>query len=106
MLATAGWPAECCAVTQLMPAMTPELVPEPLQLRTRTATIDTLLATPQVLPPIVPATCVPWPLQSSALPPSTASNPELARVPNSLWENRRPVSMTYAVTPSPAAPYV
>ena len=36
-----GWP-----VTQLMPAMTPEFEPEPLQLSTRTATSVTALATP------------------------------------------------------------
>jgi hypothetical protein len=30
--------------------------------------------------------------QSSALPPSTASNPHTARPPNSVWPNRIPVS--------------
>src|SRR3954464_14553580 len=44
MLATAGdaW----LAATQLMPAITPEFVPEPEQLSTRTATRRTALATP------------------------------------------------------------
>ena len=58
MLATAGlvrW-----VRTQSMPAMTPELVPPPLQSSTRTGTSPTRLATPQVLPPTVPATWVPW----------------------------------------------
>src|SRR5690349_4955807 len=68
MLATAGLTA--LAVTQSMPAMTPAVVPLPLQSSTRTATRLTDLATPYVVPPTVPATCVPCPLQSSALPPS------------------------------------
>ena len=73
MLATAGWPAWWFAVTQSMPAITPELVPLPEQSSTRTATSDTCLATPYVVPPTVPATCVPCPLQSSAAPPSITS---------------------------------
>src|SRR5204862_6525030 len=44
MLATAGLIAFCA--TQFTPAMTPELVPEPLQSSTRTATSVTPLATP------------------------------------------------------------
>ena len=32
------------------------------------------MATRIVVPPVVPATCVPWPWQSSAAPPSIASN--------------------------------
>jgi hypothetical protein len=51
------------------------------------------LATPWALPPTVPATCVPWPLQSSAVPPSTASWPLVARPPKSWWVVRMPVSM-------------
>ena len=93
MLATAGAPATWSAVTQSMPAMTPEVVPLPAQSSTRTATSETPLATPYVEPPVVPATCVPCPLQSSAVPPSTASKPLVARPPNSLCENRIPVSM-------------
>jgi hypothetical protein len=70
MLATAGFTAFW--VTQLTPAMTPALVPLPEQLSTRTPTSLTAFATPYVLPPTVPATCVPWPLQSTA-PVPTAS---------------------------------
>ena len=45
MLSTAG-PLTWSAMAQSMPAMTPDMVPEPLQSRTRTATSDTPLATP------------------------------------------------------------
>ena len=55
--------------TQFTPAMTPEFEPEPEQLSTRTGWSVTPFATPYVLPPMVPATCVPWPLQSFPLPP-------------------------------------
>src|SRR5262245_58819585 len=67
MLATAGgWK---CAVTQSTPRTTPASVPEPWQSSTRTACSVTPFARPHVLPPTVPATCVPWPWQSSAEPP-------------------------------------
>lgn len=47
MLTTAGPEVEvCCCTTQSSPAMTPEIVPEPAQLRTRTGTIVAFLATP------------------------------------------------------------
>src|SRR5688500_2623584 len=54
MLATAGgvWFRR----TQSTPAITPEFVPEPEQLSTRTPRNKTFLATPKVEPPIVPAT--------------------------------------------------
>src|SRR5919202_472404 len=78
MFATAGLTA--LAVTQSMPAVTPAVSPLPVQSSTRTATSCTPFATPYRPPPTVPATCVPWPLQSSADPPSTASKP-LAAVP-------------------------
>ena len=42
--------------TRSTPAMTPEYEPDPLQLRTFTATRLTFLATPYVVPPTVPAT--------------------------------------------------
>src|SRR5262245_62001800 len=71
MFATAG--CAWLAVTQSTPAMTPDQVPLPSQPSTRTATRLTAFATPYVAPPTVPATWVPWPLQSSADPPSTAS---------------------------------
>ena len=73
MFATAGWPARWFVVTQLIPAMTPDVAPLPEQSSTRTPMSDTPFATPYVEPPTVPETCVPWPLQSSAEPPSTAS---------------------------------
>ncbi len=59
MFATAGVPAAWLFVTQSIPAMTPEVVPLPLQSSTRTPTRRALLATPYVAPPTVPATCVP-----------------------------------------------
>ncbi len=79
MLATAGliW----LFVTQSTPAITPEVEPEPLQSSTRTPRSMTLLATPYVEPPIVPETCVPWPLQSAPLPPNASKTFE-ARPPN------------------------
>jgi hypothetical protein len=46
MLAIAGCPAVWLPVTQSTPAITPELLPEPWQFRTRTATKRTPLATP------------------------------------------------------------
>jgi hypothetical protein len=52
--------------------MTPEVKPEPLQLSTRTTRSIALFATPYVEPPMVPATCVPWPLQSWPLPPKAS----------------------------------
>ena len=79
MLATAGLMR--LAVTQSTPAMTPDVEPEPLQLSTRTANKRTLLATPYVDPPIVPATWVPCPLQSTEFPPN-ASKAANARPPN------------------------
>src|SRR6266545_4452211 len=96
MFATAGLIA--LRVTQLMPATTLPTLPLPLQSSTRTATSWTRLATPNSAPPTVPATCVPWPLQSSARPPSMASNPLVARPPKVRWLNRMPVSMMYACT--------
>jgi hypothetical protein len=68
MLATEGPLA--LAATQSMPAITPELDPEPEQSNTRTGIRVTCLATPYVVPPTVPATWVPCPLQSVVPPPS------------------------------------
>lgn len=45
-LATAGCPAAWLAVTQSIPAITPEVLPLPAQSSTRTATSRTPLATP------------------------------------------------------------
>jgi len=53
MLATHS--PEQLSTTQLTPLMTPELDPDPAQVRTLTATRSTFLATPYVLPPTVPA---------------------------------------------------
>ncbi len=53
-------------VTQSTPAITPDMAPEPLASSTRTAIRCVALATPCSVPPIVEATCVPWPLASSA----------------------------------------
>jgi len=60
------------------------------------------LATPQVLPEVVPAQCVPWPLASlaqyeepphSETPfPPVASMVAIARPPKSLWLTVIPVS--------------
>ena len=93
MFATAGltwfW------VTQSTPAITPVVVPEPLQPRTRTAWIVASLATPYVVPPIVPATWVPWPLQSVVpLPSLIAVKPLLTRPVNSWCDASSPVSIT------------
>ena len=97
MLAVAGLMA--LLATQFTPAMTPEFVPEPEQLSTRTATSETPLATPYVEPPTVPATCVPWPAQSMPFCPSpTSSTPTEARPPNCVCEMRMPVSTIYAWT--------
>ena len=57
MFATAG--AMPLFLTQSTPAMTPEFEPEPEQFSTRTPRSRELLATPNVEPPTVPATCVP-----------------------------------------------
>jgi hypothetical protein len=94
MLATAGAPAAWWEVTQSTPAMTPEVDPLPAQSRTRTGRSVTCLATPYVEPPTVPATWVPWPLQSLVPRPSLmAVKPDCTRPPNSLWPARMPVSM-------------
>src|SRR5205085_6022975 len=91
MLATAGLMAFCA--TQFTPAITPAFVPEPEQLRTRTAMSETPFATPYVEPPTVPATCVPCPAQSMPFWPSpTSSTPTDARPPNCVCEIRMPVS--------------
>ena len=49
-------------------------VPAPHESSTRTGTMEAALATPVVSPPMVPATCVPWP-SLSILP---TSDPSLA----------------------------
>src|SRR6266571_3319564 len=90
MFATAGltW----FAVTQSTPAITSELRPMPAQLSTRTPCSETAFATPNVAAPIVPATWVPWPLQSSPVR-CRASKLLFARPPNSGCNVQIPVSM-------------
>ena len=70
MFATAGLSA--CVRTQSSAVMIPDVEPEPLQLSTRTARSFTFLAMPHWAPPIVPATCVPWPWQSAPVPPNAS----------------------------------
>src|SRR3989475_3756107 len=94
IFATAG--VTWFAVTQSTPAITSELRPMPAQPSTRTPCRETALATPYVAAPIVPATWVPWPLQSSPVPaatPSRASYTSSARPPNSGCSVQIPVSM-------------
>jgi hypothetical protein len=101
-LTTAGVPGRWSVATQSRPAMTPELVPLPEQSRTRTGTNETAFAMPYVDPPTVPATWVPWPLQSlEPFPSLTAVVPGRTRPPKSTWLAKIPVSMMYAVTPAP-----
>ena len=92
MLATAGLVWFC--LTQSTPAMTPDVEPEPEQLSTRTAWRVTALATPYVVPPVVPATWVPCPWQSFVPCPSfTAVKPFPILPANCWWVARIPVSM-------------
>ncbi|CAB5239657.1 unannotated protein [freshwater metagenome] len=58
MLATIGMVGLLifCWATQLIPEMTPAHEPDPAQSSTRTGIRVTFLATPYVVPPIVPAT--------------------------------------------------
>ena len=66
----------CCCATHAMPASTLALLPVPEQSNTRTGCSVTQRATPKLEPATVADTCVPWPLQSAALPPGVmASNP-------------------------------
>jgi hypothetical protein len=86
--------------TQSMPAMIVELLLPPEHWNTRTPRSSAPFATPYTAPPTVPATCVPWPLQSCPLPPKP-SYTLLARPPNSECPVRMPVSITYTRTPEP-----
>src|SRR5829696_697806 len=97
MLATAG-PDTWLLVTQFTPVTMPVNEPEPEQLSTLTATRRVVFATPYWLPPMVPATWVPWPWQSVLLPSPTVLVPQTARPPNVVCVVRMPVSMTYPVT--------
>ena len=55
-LATAGVPAGWFAIVQLIALITPVVLPLPVQLRTRSGTIDAFFATPYWVPATVPAT--------------------------------------------------
>src|SRR5436309_5104674 len=90
MFATAG--LRWFALTQSTPAITSELSPRPAQLSTRTPCSETAFATPYVAAPMVPATWVPWPLQSSPVR-CRASKLLFARPPNSGCNVQIPVSM-------------
>ena len=93
MLATAGLTR--FAVTQSTPAITPDVDARSAAAQHANANRRTPLATPYVDPPTVPATWVPWPLQSLVFRPSLiASKPTNARPPNCEWVRRMPVSMT------------
>jgi len=65
---------------------------------TRTEMICTFLATPTVVPPTVPATCVPWNWLHGAQPMPHGSKPQNARPTISWWFSRIPVSMMKART--------
>ena len=93
MFATAGLTWFC--VTQSMPATTPDVVPEPVQSRTRTGWRVTFLAMPYVVPRMVAETCGPCPWQSVVpLPSLIAVKPLPTRPVNSTCVARMPVSRT------------
>ena len=73
MFTTAGTPWRWSSMTQLMPSMMTQDGAEPLQSRALTGTMSTDFATPHLVPPIVPATCVPCPAQSWIPVPSPKS---------------------------------
>ena len=73
MLTTAGRPGAWSAMIQLRPSRIVEALLTPEHPKTLTGTIVTDLATPQVAPPTVPATCVPCPMQSAGPRPSPKS---------------------------------
>src|SRR5262245_39883045 len=90
VLATAGairWP-----VTQLTALIAPDVVPLPAQLSHFTPCRRTPLATPYDVEPMVPATCVPWLLQS-VLVVSMALKSKLARPPKFGCVGSTPLSM-------------
>ena len=53
-------------ITKLMPLITSGVSAVPLQLATRTECRTARFATPDTLPTARPATCVPWPWQSTS----------------------------------------
>ena len=82
------------AVTHSTPPMIEMASEMPVQLNTWTGTSCTCLAIPWIVPPTVPATWVPWPWQSRALPSGTmALYPGSSRPAKSGWSSQMPVSM-------------
>jgi hypothetical protein len=89
------------AVTQSMPQITCEVRPDPLEPSTRTAQSLVPGATPTapeplLRAPMMPATCVPWPLPSLAVPLPVQSVPDTAL--RSGCVSAMPVSMTATFT--------
>jgi len=76
-----------------MPAMTVASVP-PCAFNTLTPCKRTCFATPNVVPPTVPAQCVPWPSVSWQDSPEKALNWHVARLPNWTCDVLIPVSRT------------
>src|SRR3954453_23523152 len=75
------------------PESVSELLPAPFASRTFTATRDTDFATPNVVPPMVPETWVPWPFSSvSTLLAKFA--PKLALPPNCFIKTSQQASTT------------
>lgn len=93
---------------QSKPAMTSEVNVDKLQANTFTGTMVTPFATPETVPPRMPDTWVPWPLQSCTPRPSPKSMnaPAPTRPWNSTCVVLIPVSMTYAVVPTPVEVYL
>jgi hypothetical protein len=54
--ATAGMPASWFVIAQFKPEIRPATDPEPLHARTRIGTMDADLATPYLVPAMIPAT--------------------------------------------------
>jgi hypothetical protein len=93
MLTTAGRTA--LALIHSSPAMIPSVEPSVAQSRMRTAWTVASRATPYLDPTAVPATCVPWPLQSPGVASlSTMSTPAPTRPVNSWCEALIPESTT------------
>ena len=101
-LATVGVRPLLSCKTASIPLMIPDVDPFPSQPSTFIGTIVTWLAIPTLVPPIVPATCVPWPTQS-VVPSdwSTEENPDLTLPASSGCVASTPVSITKTVTPEP-----
>jgi hypothetical protein len=83
------------AATQSTPAMTPELVPDPVQPAARTAWTTRLVGDAVRRPAAVPATCVPWAVADRWRSRRASRRRSRSQSPaNSAWELSTPVSMT------------